>query len=189
MSILKPTPVVLCLALVLAGCGHSPPTRFYTLDALPPATSPAYAGPALRIGQVYVPAVLDRSELVQEMTAGQLKVADFDHWGAPLGQLIRSALESDLNGRVPAGKLLPDTGPVPDGGATIMVTVLAVNRTNDGLSMDVTWTRTVTPKPNHPTTTTQSLRLTSDPVDASAQGYASGLSQMAARLADAIVAS
>ena len=189
MSIVKPAPVVLSLALALAGCGHSPPTRFYTLDALPPATLPAYAGPALRIGQVYVPAVLDRSEVVQEITAGQLKIADFDHWGAPLGTLIRSALESDLNGRVPAGELLPDTGPAPDGAATIMVTVLAVDRTNAGLSMDVSWTRTVTPKPNHPVTTTQSLRLTSDPVDASPQGYATGLSQMVARLADAIIAS
>ena len=83
--------VVLSLvALSLAGCGHSPPTRFYTLDPVAPPSPQAYAGPALRIGQVYVPAVLDRSELVREPGAGQLKVDDFDHWGAPLGQLGNS---------------------------------------------------------------------------------------------------
>ena len=181
-------PLALVALLMLAGCGHSPPTRFYTLDAVPPAApAPAYAGPPLRIGQVYVPAVLDRGELVEEPSAGRLKVDDFDHWGAPLGQLVRSALERDLAARLPAGDVLPDSGPTPQGAATVMVTVLGVDRTASGLVMDVTWTRTVTAG-TRPVTTTDSLRLQGDVSDASPQGYAAGLSQLAARLADAIIA-
>ncbi len=194
MIMRKPLLILLPAVIALAGCGHSPPTRFYTLDAAPPAAPPVvYAGPPVRIGQVYVPAVLDRGEVVEQSGATQLKVNDFDHWGAPLGQLIRSALESDLNARLPAGDLLPDAGPVPDGTATIMITVLSVNRTASGLVMDVTWTRTVAIKSDaqaapRQVTTSHSLRLQSGPVDASPQGYATGLSQMTGQLADAVIA-
>ncbi len=187
--------LALCAGVaVLAGCGHSPPTRFYTLDAVASQVAARpYAGPPLRIGQVLVPPVLDRNEVVQEITAGRLQVDDLDHWGAPLGQLIRTALESDLSARLPAGDFLPGTGAAPDDAGTVVVTVLGVSRTAEGLSMDVSWTltRSVKAGPHAPpsrVTTTHGARLASDPVDASPQGYAAGLSQMVGRLADAVVA-
>jgi uncharacterized lipoprotein YmbA len=49
-------------AAVLVACGTSPPTRFFTLDAAPPATAPAsaYAGAPLRVVAVNIPPALDR---------------------------------------------------------------------------------------------------------------------------------
>ncbi|HET8612548.1 MAG TPA: hypothetical protein VFL92_07260, partial [Sphingomonas sp.] len=50
---------------LLAGCGHSPPTHFFTLDPAPPkAPAPARPAHPVRLGAVHIPPELDRPELV-----------------------------------------------------------------------------------------------------------------------------
>jgi len=188
-----PAPSRLALLLLLpllAACGSSPATRFYTLDSLPPRASVTVAAaPVLRVDQVQVPAVLDRPQLVHEYAAGQLKVDEFSHWGAPLGQLMRAILEQDLAARLPSGGLAPAAGPRPLGTIDIAVDIVSVGNTSGGMTMDVVWTSTVLPAAAQvPVVTAHTTRLTTASSAADPQGYTAGLSAMIGDLADTIVA-
>ena len=97
----------LALCMGLAACGHSDPTRFFTLDALPPTAPTAYAGPPLRVRAVHIPPALDRAELARETSPGEVSVDDFAHWAAPLGQTARQVLTEDLAARLPSGEIGP----------------------------------------------------------------------------------
>ncbi len=182
--------IALATALVLAGCASSPPTHFYTVDATPPSAPAAYAGPPVRVDQVKIPSVLDRPEIVSEYAAGQLKVDDFNHWGAPLGQLLRTSLAADLAARVPAPAVIPAEGPKPTGTIGLSVDILAVGTGGDGMTMDVVWseTRPATNAADKPTIVAHSARLLASEAAATPSGYAAGLSRMMGELADRMVA-
>lgn len=120
-------------ALALAACGHSPPTRYFSLDAVPPRapleTTGAIGspeGPRVQLGAVRVPASLDRPEVVAQDATHTLSVRDGDHWGAPLAQMMRRTLAQDLLARLPAGTFVLPDAPAPDGTRGIVVTVLAL---------------------------------------------------------------
>ena len=185
----------LMIVFALAGCGHSPATHFYTLDAIAPRATPASPAPVLRVDQVQVPSVLDRPELVHEYAQGQLKVDDFSHWGAPLGQLIRTTLNQDLAARLASGNLLPSLGTETPGAAGISVDIVAVNTAGGDMTMDVIWTETQLvqssrgePGTAHRTVTSHTSRLTASAPANDAAGYAAGLSEMIGKLADQIIA-
>ncbi len=183
--------VLACVGLALSACGHSAPTRFLTLDALPPASAAAaaYAGPSVRIDSVRIPAELDRPELVRELGANRLEVDDFDHWGAPLGQLMRTALTRDLLARLPAGRVVfPDAPGLP---ATIEVDVdvLALSEAAGRLSMDVSWTTSRLAEhgaASGPVPLSHDLRLSTSAPATGAADHAAALSALLAQLADAI---
>jgi uncharacterized lipoprotein YmbA len=96
-------PIACCLLL---SCGSSPPTRFYTLNEMAPATaaarSPAGAVP-VRLEPVAIPAELDRQELLNHTTANMVHLSESDRWAAPLDEQIRRTLSDDLAARLPAG--------------------------------------------------------------------------------------
>ncbi len=181
-------PLVLGAALILAGCGSSPPTHFYTVDTLPPQAELVYAGPPVRVDQVKIPSVLDRPEIVSEYAAGQLKVDDFNHWGAPLGQLLRASLAADLAARTPS--VVPAEGPKPAGTIGLSVDILAVGTGADGMTMDVVWTETrpAADPSAKPVSVAHTTRLSAPVTAATPSGYAAGLSRMMAELADRMVA-
>jgi uncharacterized lipoprotein YmbA len=90
-----------CAALVavlaLAGCGTSPPARFYTLSAtatapVPPPTSTLL----LAVGPVTVPSVVDRPELVVSAGPNELRLDDFNRWAAPLQDSLSRAIAENL---------------------------------------------------------------------------------------------
>lgn len=132
----------LSAALILAGCAHSPPTTMLTLDPAPPAGTAraGYAGRAIVIPAVHVPAVLDRAEFVRQTAPGEVRIDDFARWAAPLGLLARDTLIRDLTARLPAGAVLP---PGSSGGqgnaATLDVTILSFGGTADGMRLDVAY--------------------------------------------------
>ncbi len=182
--------LALAFAAVLSGCGSSPPTRFYTVDTLPPSVPAPYAGPPVRVDQIKIPSVLDRPEIVSEYAAGQLKVDDFNHWGAPLGQLLRASLAADLAARVPAPAVVPAEGPRPAGTIGLSVDILAVGTGAGGMTMDVVWTET---RPSgdatgRPTSVVYGARLSAPDSAATPAGYAEGLSRMIGELADRMIA-
>jgi len=94
------TPVVVTAAflaaamLFLAACGTSPSARYYSLDSVTPANTPA---PKLQqkeiiivsLGPVGIPEYLDRQEIVTRDSRNKLNLSDFDLWG--------SSLENDVN--------------------------------------------------------------------------------------------
>jgi uncharacterized protein len=190
---LRPVLAVAGLALsgaALTGCGHSAPTRVFTLAAAAPANAPAasYAGPPFRVDAVRMPAALDRLEVVQQSTAEELKVHDLAHWGAPPGDLARLALTQDLAARLPVSAVVYPDAPKPPGAASLVVDVLAFQRSAQGYVLDASWT--LTPVGQGATPLRRELRLT-DPGGADAddaETEAAALSRLLGQLADAIAA-
>jgi uncharacterized lipoprotein YmbA len=178
--------------VALAGCGHSPPTQFFTLDPLSPATSASTtAGPPIRIDHVTIPAILDRPEMVRERSAERLQVDDFNHWGAPLGDLMRGALVEDLTARLPAGRVVPTAAPSGGGVADLAVEIAAVHETSGRVVADVDWTLTQhTPGPPGQPQLVRTLRherIQAPLGDLSQHAFAAALSRVMATLADRIV--
>jgi len=89
----------LLAAAVLAGCGSSPKTNFYTLSSgTPPPAAPAAAAPySVAIGMVTVPDVIDRPQLVTRSGANQLNIDEFSRWGEPLKSEIPRVIAANLS--------------------------------------------------------------------------------------------
>ena len=85
-------PVMIAL---IAGCGSSPPARFYTLSA---TTAPAATSSSLSIavGPVSVPAVVDRPQIVVSTGPNQVRLDDFNQWAAPLQNHIARVVADNL---------------------------------------------------------------------------------------------
>jgi len=87
--------VVLCAGLALAtGCA-SPPARFYTLSGSPAATTPA-SGPAILVGPVSIPAVVDRPEIVVTIGNNEVWLDELNRWASPLADNISLAVVENL---------------------------------------------------------------------------------------------
>ena len=89
------------LWVVLSGCASSP-SRFYLLSSLE-ATSPEMKPSAeercfsFGIGPINIPYYLDRPQIVTRGTSTELKLAEFDRWGEPLGDNLKSVLAKNLS--------------------------------------------------------------------------------------------
>ncbi|HJS86857.1 MAG TPA: PqiC family protein [Acetobacteraceae bacterium] len=111
----------LLVALLLAACA-SAKTDTYTLSAVPPvhvAAGPPVR-PPLEVGEVSIPATIDRDEIVIRAPGDRLDVSSNSVWGAPLDQLIRRALSDDLSERLPPGSVLALGDPAPPHGLRII---------------------------------------------------------------------
>lgn len=97
MRILAAIATVCALAIVSAGCGSSPPSRFYTLSAAA-APAPA-AGPSdlsVAVGPVSVPAMIDRPQIVVSAGPNQVRLDEFNRWAAPLQSNISRVVADNL---------------------------------------------------------------------------------------------
>ncbi len=88
--------IALLSTLVLAGCGSSPPNRYYLLT--PGATSAA-AGqtPSLGVGPVDIAAYLDRAGLVYRLEGNRLHISRTERWAEPLDNGIGRVLTLNLS--------------------------------------------------------------------------------------------
>ena len=88
--------LTLCgLAAVAAGCGSSPPSRFYTLSG----TTAAAATPSslsIAVGPVTIPGAVDRPQMVVSTGANQVELDEFHRWAAPLGNNISRVVAMNL---------------------------------------------------------------------------------------------
>ena len=88
--------LTLCgLATVAAGCGTSPPSRFYTLSG----TTAAAAAPSnlsIAVGPVTIPGAVDRPQMVVSTGANQVELDEFNRWAAPLGNNISRVVAMNL---------------------------------------------------------------------------------------------
>lgn len=175
-------------AAALAACGHSPPTRFFTLDPTP-AVRPPPPGPIapVQLDAVRIPAVLDRPELVSQAGPVRLKVDDLDHWGAPLGELMRRTLAQDLLARLPAGAFAPPDAPAPPGARGLVVTVVQLRAGGDGRARLVAhWA--LLDAASHRPVMAGDVRLEAAGGGAGASGEAEAISRLLGQLADQIAA-
>jgi uncharacterized lipoprotein YmbA len=194
-SLIGPRLVVAALGLSVAACGHSDATHFFTLFPVAPAQPVAATsmGPPRRLRRVTIPPALDRMELVREIAPGQVRVSDFEHWAAPLGQTAVQVLAQDLAARLPPGALIPPAAPLPPGGLDVDVDILAFNVADGQATMQASWSEigrpSAEPKGGQPSVRPSSTRLVelTAPVDASGGlAEAQGLSRLLGQLADRI---
>jgi hypothetical protein len=83
------------VAALGAGCGSTPPARFYTLSAMAtPATTSSNL--SIAVGPVSVPAVVDRPQIVVSTGPNQVRLDEFNQWAAPLQNHISRALADNL---------------------------------------------------------------------------------------------
>jgi uncharacterized lipoprotein YmbA len=107
--------------------------------AAPGARLDAYQAPVLRVDSLSVPAGWDRIEILCPTVAGELKISDFDHWSAPLGQAARQALSADLSARLPAGSVIYPRLPKQSGALGINVDILEFSIAGSRVSMQASW--------------------------------------------------
>lgn len=115
---LAPLGLLLAAVVLLAGCGKSPPTRFYSLTAMPAAADEATtqrdAGscPSLGIGPVEFPAYLDRNQIVTTGQGAVMHLAEFDQWIEPVRNNFERILMENLSGMVCAGPMVSSPWPL-----------------------------------------------------------------------------
>ncbi len=85
--------------LLVAGCGTSPPVRYYTLD-LPRderCAAPGATSPSVRLVGLSLPEGIDRPQLVYRTGANTLVVNDAARWGEPLKSALAGVLAGHLS--------------------------------------------------------------------------------------------
>lgn len=183
--------VLALIGSMMAGCGHSPPTHYVTLSAMPAAgTAPSATAPIppVQLTAVHIPAELDRREVVTEVSANRVSIDDNTRWDAPLAQTMRRTLAQDLLSRLPAGAFLPPDTPAPPGTRTLVVTVLDTHTDANGtLTFQASWAL-MSGQPAHVALSRQTTLTSAEPnLDATAQ--AAALSGILGQLADQIATS
>lgn len=88
------------LTLLLAGCGTTPPTRFYQLTPQPPAAGERQvqlSGLAVGVGPVRLADYLGRPQIVLREQENRLTVREFDRWGGGLETNISMVIAENLS--------------------------------------------------------------------------------------------
>ena len=185
MTLPRPAAGLALLALAsvaLAGCGHSPPTRYLTLATISPAAPvPAAAGRlAVRRPGVRWPAALDRLEVMRPAGDVRLEADESARWSAAPGELAAAALTADLQARLP-GLELSGAG-ADDAAMDLGVEVLGLGPTADGYRLTALVTRSGGGRPAH----SQFVSVATPEAGHDAAAQAEAISRLIGRLADAI---
>jgi len=90
--------------MLLAGCAHTDPARFYTLSATAqrPSSGQVAARPSVIVAPVQVAAYLDRPQVIARLGESELQLAEFDRWAEPLADGISRVLAENLSRLLPS---------------------------------------------------------------------------------------
>jgi len=176
---------------LLASCGHSPDTALFVLTAQAPQVRTAYAGPPVQVRAVRLPPQFDRPEVLDQGGGGAVTPRTFAQWAAPVGELARSALTSDLVARLPDGQVIYPESPAPAGALLISVDILDARIAGAAGSAEASWSViTPGPRPGVPAVVvTHAASLHVAPQGFGPAGDAGALSRLLAQLSDRIVSS
>lgn len=86
----------LCLLLLLAGCGTSPPNEYYRLTASSGTTATGQQ-PSLGVGPVTIPDYLMRKGMVYSDGDNRLQITSEHRWAEPLDRGIERVLSLNLS--------------------------------------------------------------------------------------------
>jgi uncharacterized lipoprotein YmbA len=128
-------------AVALAACGGTPPSRFYLMDAGPPAAT-VLDGPVVFVDRATVAAYADRSPIVVRRGATEVAFADFDAWAEPVAGQITAVVVDALGDRFGRANVLPTPGRrdrEPDFRVGIEVLRFEIGATGEAL-LDARWT-------------------------------------------------
>lgn len=116
--------IVPLILLVLANCGSSPKTHFFTLAVVPgTARDKGSIAYPVTVAAVHVPPSLDRRAMVRRTGETTVEVSDQDRWAAPLDEMVRNVLSQDLLDRLPKDKVVLPESPAPPKTAQIVVSI------------------------------------------------------------------
>jgi hypothetical protein len=174
------------LLALLSGCGSSPKTQFYTLDAVPPQP-PMGAAPSIpvQLAAVHIPPALDRQEIVRESAPHQLDISDQNRWGGSLDNVIQRVLTQDLTQRLAPSSIVLPQEPAPAHHNAIVVDILEFDEdASDQVVFDGSWSLTGsdsdTPLVDH------RLRLNAHARSSSYSDQVAAMSQVLGKLSDNI---
>jgi uncharacterized protein len=107
---------VLAVAL-MAGCASSPPVRYHILSERPADTQLTMPQDMIpvRLDRLTIPTELDRSQIVRRIDSTRVQISEDDRWAAPLEDMIRRILTSDLAARLPPGQVADPNEPASTG--------------------------------------------------------------------------
>ncbi|MDD1617378.1 MAG: hypothetical protein CG439_2516 [Methylococcaceae bacterium NSP1-2] len=91
--------LTLCASFLLTACAPTPPTNFYTLEALnqPVGSSTTSAKKRLiGLGPLSLPALVDRKQIVTRDENNAIQMAEFHQWAAPLKDNVLSVLSKNM---------------------------------------------------------------------------------------------
>lgn len=169
-------------AVMLAGCGSSPPTRFYSLEpssAVAPTQLRVQA--PIKVDAVHVPSVLDRKEIVKGEHNYQLSISSQDRWGGDFGEMVRRVLTQDLQQRLPAGMVIGPDNSAPADARGVVVDILSFQPRGSVVELDADWVLLQGSPPR--TAVHRSVHL-SEPFQGSVDSQAAAMSRLVGRLAD-----
>ena len=96
---------MLCgLAALAAGCGSTPPSRFYTLSGTATSAAPS-SDLSVAVGPVTIPSTVDRPQMVVNMGANQVELDEFNRWAAPLQNNISRVVAVNLGALLGASRV------------------------------------------------------------------------------------
>ncbi len=133
---------IACAAIGLAaGCGTSPPSRFYTLG---PTVAPAASTSSLvvAVGPVTIPAVVDRPEFVVNTGPNEVKIDDFNRWASPLQDNLTRAIADNLSALLGTSRVIRFPQPIavePDYRVVVEVRTFE-SAPGDAATLDAVWT-------------------------------------------------
>jgi hypothetical protein len=89
--------------IILSGCGTSPPSKFYALNAVKAQDVSGQVTTAphivlVAVGPIQIPEYLDRPQIVTRTAQNDLTFNEFDRWGGSLRDDIERVLIEDLSG-------------------------------------------------------------------------------------------
>lgn len=90
--------LALSLAVTLAGCSRSPRVSFYTLEPAAGGENAAAvpAVPAIAVGPVTLPELVDRPQLVMRVAANRVDILETHRWAEPLKSEIPRLIAENL---------------------------------------------------------------------------------------------
>lgn len=114
----------LLICVVLASCGSSPPTRYFTLTPTNGSQTQVVAlGAPVQVTALHLPDALDRQQMVLGGKGNAVTVSGSDRWNGPLDVMARRILTEDLAQRLGRAHVIPSQAPPPSGTDQIVVTV------------------------------------------------------------------
>jgi len=174
--------------LLAAGCGSTPPSRFYTITAAPPATPAAPSDLAVVVGPVSIPAAVDRPQIVVTVSSTQVWLDEFNRWASPLQNNIGRAVAENLVAMLgtPRVATAPQTSVGADYRAAIEVQRFD-SAPGEAATLDAVWTVSRTADGKASTGRTRAREATADKsYDALAAAHSRAVARLSQDIADAV---
>lgn len=102
----------LLVLLMLSACAAPPRERFFMLDAPEPPMAAA-GSPAVGVGPVSIPEMVDRPQLVVRVGPNQVSIAEQARWAEPLKSAIARVVAANLASTLGA-RIASPRDPSPD---------------------------------------------------------------------------